>query len=136
MTDFPAPVRTPVNEPFWAGVDAGELRLQHCPDCGLVNFPPRVRCPDCFAEMTWEPASGEGTVYTFGVVHRPNQPAAFAERLPIVLAVVELAEGPRLVSNVLADPDDVRIGADVQVVFEEIVEGVTLPLFELVEFVE
>lgn len=130
---FPAPVRTPVNEPFWAGVDAGELRLQHCPDCGLVNFPPRSRCPDCFAELEWRAASGEGTVYSFGVVHRPNQPAAFEHRLPIVLAVVELAEGPRLVSNVLADPDDVAVGADVRVVFEAVATDVVLPLFELVD---
>ncbi|MFB6169498.1 MAG: Zn-ribbon domain-containing OB-fold protein [Haloferacaceae archaeon] len=114
-------------------VDAGELRLQHCHDCGLVNFPPRVRCPDCFAEMTWAPASGEGTVYSVGVVHRPNQPAAFEERLPVVLAVVELAEGPRLVSNVLADPDEVRVGAAVRVVFETVAAETVLPLFELVD---
>ena len=133
MSAFPAPRRTPVNEPFWNGVDAGELRLQHCPDCGLVNFPPRVRCPDCFAEMDWRPASGEGTVYSFGVVHRPNQPAVFEARLPLVLAVVELAEGPRLVSNVRADPDEVAVGDPVRVRFEEVTAGVVLPLFDPVE---
>jgi uncharacterized OB-fold protein len=133
VTAFPAPVRTPVNEPFWDGVERGELRLQHCPDCGLVNFPPRVRCPDCFAELDWRAASGEGTVYSFGVVRRPNRPDVFAERLPVVLAVVELAEGPRLVSNVRCEPDEVAVDDDVSAVFVDVAEGVTLPLFDPVE---
>lgn len=133
MTTFPAPRRTSINEPFWAGVKAGELRIQRCPDCGLANFPPRIRCPDCFVEMAWEAASGEGTVYSFGVVHRPNQPAVFEDRLPLVLAVVELAEGPRLVSNVRADPAEVAVGDLVRVCFEAVAEDVVLPLFDPAE---
>jgi uncharacterized OB-fold protein len=131
---FPAPVRTPVNEPFWAGVDAGELRLQHCPDCGHVGFPPRVRCPDCFADLEWRPASGAGTVYSVGVVHRPNQPAVFGDRVPIALVVVELAEGPRVVSNVVGTPADaVDVGTPVCVTFERVADDVVLPLFTIDE---
>lgn len=131
---FPAPVRTPVNEPFWAGVEAGELRLQHCPECGYVGFPPRIRCPDCFADLTWRAASGTGSVYSVGAVHRPNQPAVFGDRTPFTLVVVTLTEGPRLVSNVVdAAPGAVGVGAPVQVTFEEVSDDVVLPLFGLAE---
>jgi uncharacterized OB-fold protein len=74
--------------------------------------------------------SGDGTVYTYTVVRHPTH-FAFADKVPYVLAIVELAEGPRLVTALVgAAPEEVRVGQPVRVVFREVADGVTLPYFE------
>lgn len=131
---YPMPVDKAFNERFWSGVADHKLLLQECRDCGHRPYPPRSQCPVCFGDLDWFEAEGTGTVYSFGVVHRPNQPAVFADQTPILIAIIELAEGPRMVSNIIGcDPDEVAIGDEVTVVFEEVDEGVVLPKFELVD---
>ena len=80
----------------------GVLRLQRCPACGSVPEFPRIACPRCFGELEWVDFSGRGTVYSFGVVRRPHH-ERFQPELPIVLAIVDLEEGGRLISNVVGD---------------------------------
>ena len=124
----PRPVVDRDNEGFWAGVSAGELRFQRCDDCGTARFPWLPGCNACgSAQWSAEVASGAGTVYSSVVVHHPL-PAAF-ER-PYAVALVELAEGVRMVSNVIdVEPAQVRIGLPVQLAFERCDEELTLPLF-------
>jgi uncharacterized OB-fold protein len=81
------------------------------------------------SEAIWERASGRGTVYTFTVTHQ-NQAPGFRDELPYVFAIVELAEGVRIVTNVVGcPPDAVRIGMPVEVVFEDVTPEITLPKF-------
>lgn len=133
-TPYPGPVEQVFDEQFWEGVRNHELLLQECRDCGHRPYPPRSKCPACFGDLDWFEATGHGTVYSFGIVHRPNQPAVFAEHTPILIAIIELEEGPRLVSNIVGcDPAEVAIGDRVAVVFEDVDDDVTLPKFELVD---
>ena len=134
--DRPArPVPTPdaVTAPFWEGCLRGELRVQACGACGARWLPASVVCPRCWSDaIAWIRAAGSGTVVTFAVYHRAYH-EAFRPLLPYVVAVVELAEGPRLVSNIVGvPPDRVRIGLPVRVEFEPI-EGTALPVFRPVD---
>lgn len=127
----PLPEVTPESARYWDAASEGTLLLGRCPDCGLVFHYPRARCPDCFAETAWTEASGEGTVYTYSVAERmEGWPAA---DLPLVVAYVELAEGPRVMTNLVGcDPDAVAVGASVTVEFVPTErEGVAVPVFRL-----
>lgn len=115
---------------FWEGCRMRCLTLPRCTSCGEVIFYPRSVCPECGSEqLEWVELSGKGTVYTFSVVYRP--PSKFFEgRTPYVIALVELDEGPRLMSNIVeVNPESVRIGMRVECVFKEVDEKITLPLF-------
>ncbi|MFC1431118.1 OB-fold domain-containing protein [Streptacidiphilus sp. N1-3] len=126
----PRPVVNRDNEGFWDGVAAGELRFQRCAACGTPRFPWLPGCNVCgSAEWAAEAASGAGTVYSHVVVHHPL-PAAFRADGPYAVALVELAEGVRIVSNVIGlPPDEVRIGLPVRLSFERCDDELTLPLF-------
>ena len=115
---------------FWEALARHELYLQRCRDCGTIRFPPRAVCPKDLSDNTeWLRASGRGTVYTFTVTHQ-NHSVGFREELPYVLAVVELAEGPRLMTNIVGcAPDAVRIGMPVVVEYEDATPELTLPKF-------
>jgi uncharacterized OB-fold protein len=115
---------------FWEACEQGELYVQECGDCGLLRHYPRALCPECFSrEVRWRKCSGKGTIYTFTVVHQ-NQAPAFRDKVPYVLAYVELEEGVRLLTNIVGcDPEDVEIGMAVEVQFEEIGDGFALPMF-------
>ncbi len=115
---------------YWEGLVRHELWFQRCRDCGTSRFPPRAVCPACLSSATeWVRASGRGTVYSFTVTYQ-NQAPGFRESLPYVLAVVELAEGPRLMTNVVGcAPDAVRVGMPVVVEYEDVTEEVTLATF-------
>lgn len=129
-SEYPLPDVDQINEPYWEAASEGRLALQACSECEDVVFPPRTRCPICFGELDWENTDGVGIVYTYGIVHRPNMPAVFEDQVPFVLAVVELEEGGRIVSNLVdCDPSEVEVGMEVSVVFDD-VGGVTLPKFE------
>lgn len=105
--------------------------MQECRSCRQVWHPPLYLCPHCHsADLGWRQASGEGTVYTYTVVRHPTH-FAFADKIPYVLAIVELAEGPRLVTAVTGvPPGEVRVGQPVRAVFREVADGVSLPYFE------
>jgi uncharacterized OB-fold protein len=136
MSDALRPLPLPDDDtrPFWEGCRRHELRMQRCADCGALRFTPRPLCPRCRSgDCEWVPVSGRGTVASRVVVHPPVLPA-FADRVPYVVVLVELAEDPtlRLVGNVLdAAPDEVEIGHPVEVAFEELTDEITLPQWRL-----
>ncbi|MGZ4103746.1 MAG: Zn-ribbon domain-containing OB-fold protein [Actinomycetota bacterium] len=107
-------------KPYWDAAAEGKLLIKHCDDCGRDFFYPRNHCPRCWStDTSWKEASGEGTVYTFTIV-RQNDLPPFKERVPYVVAVVELAEGVRMTTNVEGcPPEDVRCDLPVRVSFRE-----------------
>ena len=115
---------------WWEALARHELYFQRCRDCGTKRLYARAVCTSCMSSATgWVRASGRGRVYTFTVTHQ-NQAPGFREELPYVLALVELDEGPRLMTNVVGcAPDAVRIGMAVEVVFDDVTPEVTLPKF-------
>jgi len=127
----PLPVPTPETRPFWEAARRHELQIQACRACGTYLFFPRALCPRCFAaDLEWRRVSGRGTLHTFTIVERGQR--GFPLATPYVLAVVELAEGPRMMTNLVGiepDPATVRIGMPVEVVFDDVTPEVTLPRF-------
>ena len=123
MTARPLPDPSPLTQPFWAAAKDRELRIQRCHACGTHLFYPRHLCTTCgSADLQWRPVSGRGTVFTFTVARRPTHPG-LADRVPYVIAVVELEEGPKLTTNLIGiDPDYVEIGLPVEATFEDVDE--------------
>lgn len=111
---------TPLTAPYWAALRAGRLDFQRCRACGNAWLPPREECPRCLAAgWAWETASGRGRVISWVVYHLPPN-EAFAPRVPYNVAVVELDEGPRLITNLLdSDGRQPRIEAPVELRVEE-----------------
>jgi len=132
----PAPTITVETKPFWDGTLEGKLMLPRCTACQHVIWYPRTFCPECGSlEVSWIQASGRGTVYSFTVNRRANENVAYrnADRteLVYVLAYVELAEGPRVLTNIVdCDPETVRVGMPVSVVFHDTGQGSALPRFK------
>ena len=126
----PIPVPTPETQPFWDGCARGELLLQRCERCGSVWHPPSPLCPSCLStDHAWSGASGRGTVYTYSVVHHAFRPV-WEPLVPYVVAIIELAEGPRMVSNLIdIAPEQVRIGMDVEVTFQTVSQSISMPFF-------
>lgn len=122
------PARGRDNAFFWEGADAGELRIQRCASCGLLRHPPAPMCHRCHSlEWDWAVSSGRGTVHSFVVYHRPAIPPFEA---PYVVALVELEEGTRLVSNIRGiDPADVKIDMPVECHFDQVQDDLVLPIF-------
>lgn len=119
-------------EPFWAAARDGVLAAPWCPACEAPVLYPRDFCPRCQATgLEYRPLSGRGTVYSFGIEHR----AVWGCELepPFVVALVELEEGGRLVTNVVDDPARVEVGAPVEVVFQPVDDGRMVPRFRLAE---
>ncbi|MBI11247.1 MAG: hypothetical protein CMM55_17165 [Rhodospirillaceae bacterium] len=120
-------------ETYWAAARDHRFVIQHCKSCGKHQFYPRGVCSHCLSsDLEWHEASGKGTVYSFSVNHRAPHPG-FADEIPFVLAIVELEEGPRMMTNIVeCNPDSVKIGMAVEVTFEDVTEEVTLPKFKVV----
>ncbi|WP_043673849.1 Zn-ribbon domain-containing OB-fold protein [Streptomyces xylophagus] len=106
--------------PYWEAAAQGRLLLRRCADCGRSHHYPREFCPHCWSEaVTWENASGHATLYTWSVVHRNDLPP-FGQRVPYVAAVVDLAEGPRMMTEVVeSEPAALRAGMPVEVAFRD-----------------
>jgi len=128
----PIPFPDDVTEGFWASIRAHELSIQQCADCSRFNHAPSLTCPACGSEnLGYEPVSGRGTVHSYTVLEDPPGPG-FAPLVPLVVVIVELSEqsGLLMVANLLGtDPTEVRIGAEVEVTFEDIGEDCVLPQF-------
>jgi uncharacterized protein len=126
----PAPERTPETGAFWDATAAGRLLLACCDACATVIWYPKTLCPHCGGlAVSWSPAAGTGTIYSFSVVRRAA--GSFRAAVPFVVAYVELDEGPRVLTNIVGcDPDDVSIGQAVQVVFVDTGERSALYRFE------
>ncbi|WP_101675296.1 Zn-ribbon domain-containing OB-fold protein [Alloalcanivorax mobilis] len=125
----PGPQASPLSQPFWEGCRERRLLIQYCPDSEKWVFYPRALDPHSWStNLQWREASGRGTVASFIVVHKPGHPA-FVEDSPYVVALIDLQEGPRMLSNVVeCAPDAVRIGMPVQVHWVE-QGGEVLPKF-------
>jgi uncharacterized OB-fold protein len=128
--EHPHPAPDEDTAPFWDGCRSHQLMLQRCAGCDSWRFPPRPRCPSCLSSaFTWEAASGDGVIASYTICHPPVLPA-FADRVPYDVIVVELAEGPFLVSNLVEGSPSV--GAPVTVTFIDIDAELSLPQFRLV----
>ena len=127
----PRPAITQDNAFWFEGAKQRQLLIQHCVTCGRLRHPPSAMCPQCHS-FEWDTveASGRGTVYSFVVNHYPQVPAF---DYPLVVALIELEEGTRLVSDLVGvDPADVQVGLPVQVEFVEFDPELTLPQFRVV----
>lgn len=119
MSGGPIPEVTPVNRQFWDGTAIGELRIRSCKACGTRFRFVTEWCPSCWStDLDWQAASGRGKVASMTVVHMAPYESV-AARVPYVLALIELDEGPVMMSNVVdCDPEEVKVGMPVQVTFE------------------
>lgn len=132
MSDYakPVPVPSPETAPFWEAAREHRLTLPKCEECGKVRFPPSGHCPACGgAAHEWVALSGRGRVFSFVTYHRLYHKGWEGE-LPYVVAVIELEEGPRLLSTLTGiKPEDVKCDMPVEVVFDDITDDATLPKF-------
>ena len=130
----PAPEADPITRPFWEAAERGELVVQRCSSCDRWIHYPRVVCPGCSGStLTFEPVSGDGTLYSWSWAHRPAG-RAFAERAPHLVAMVELEQGVRMMTTLDdVDPEHLTVGAPVRLSrFEKTAEdGPPVPIFRL-----
>jgi uncharacterized OB-fold protein len=126
----PLPKVTPESERYWKAASNERLLLSKCSDCELVIHYPRARCPDCFTETEWTEASGDGTVYSYSVAERMDGWPEVG--LPLIIAYVELNEGPRMITTIIdRDPDDIFVDDSVSVVFIKTKdENIGIPVFK------
>ena len=128
-----------ITRPFWEACARRELRLQRCAACGRFRNPPLPGCPRCGAAASeWPLLSGRGRVFSFTIVHHPAIPTLGAD-VPYNVVVVELegAPGARLISNLLdVSPSDVRIGLEVEIVWDEVRPDLVLPRFRPIPPIE
>ena len=124
----PLPLPDPDTDPFWAATRERRLTYQRCGRCDRVVFYPRRHCSHCGStDLRWHTSAGRGVIYTFTVIRRQDHPF-FRSRLPYVLAYVDLDEGFRILAEVVADPESVRIGQPVTVEWEDH-EQLRIPIF-------
>ena len=128
--DFPLPEPTPLSQPYWDALTAGRLTFQRCRNCDHAWLPPRAECPECLAaEWNWVQASGKGRVISWVIYHHAYH-QAFKERLPYNVALVELDEGPRLITNIVNPEAGMKAERAVKVKIEN-EHGVALARFAL-----
>ncbi len=128
----PAPNVLPEVKPFWDATARGELVLPRCLECRTLIWYPKPFCPSCAStRVEWVPASGRGTVYSYTVNRRGVADlAAYRDAGVYILAYVELEEGPRIMTNIVdCDPESVRIGQKVELVFHDTGAGNALARF-------
>ncbi len=128
----PLPIPDPVTRPFWDSLKAHAIQLQRCAACQRFVYYPRPLCPGCMSdELAWTPVSGRGVVHAFTIPHRhPNK--AFGSEAPYVVALVELEEGVRMMTNLVEvepTPEAVQVGMTVEIVYEDVTEEITLAKF-------
>ena len=130
----PLPEIQPWSRAFWEGTRKHKLLVQECNDCGVKIFYPRKNCPECWSSnLGWCEASGKGHVFSHTTTMTGVEDK-FADDLPYVLAIVDLEEGVRMMTNIVdCDPEEVSIGMEVEVVFDEVTPEITLPKWKLVK---
>ena len=131
MTDsmsIPLPTPTAVSRPFWEACAAHNLTVQKCNECGVMVFIPQAFCRQCLSEdLTWQDATGRGHVYSYTVVWRPQTPAF---DVPYVVAIIDMEDDYHMLSNITdCEPDEVSIGMPVEVWFDDMAPGISLPKF-------
>ena len=120
---IPSPQPNPETEAFWAAAGEGRLMIGTCTSCGKAHWYPRSICPHCFSDQTeLKEAAGTGEIYTISVMKR--------SKIPYAIAYVTLAEGPKMMTNLVdTDLDAIEIGQKVKVVFKETEDGPPVPMF-------
>ena len=130
MADKHVPQPTPNTQPYFDYAARGELRIQRCEDCGHCFFYPRTACPMCSSErLEWMLCSGRATLHTYLINNRPA--VGFEEETPYAIAVVQLEEGPRMMTNVVGvpqTPEHLVLDMELEVVFDKHGD-VTVPKF-------
>jgi uncharacterized OB-fold protein len=127
---FDLPTVEAETKPYWDAAKDGKLLIRRCSDCGTPHSYPRPFCPRCWSEnVPWEEASGRATLYTFSTVFMNDLPP-FNQRLPYVAAVVDLDEGPRMMTEIVdADAADLMLGMALEVTFRPLDDDLTAPYF-------
>ena len=127
---LPRPGNPALTKPFWDAAKKNQLVLQRCNTCSNLFFYPREACPRCLsAELEWVPVSGRGRVYSYPIVHQPQHPA-FEQDSPYIFAMIQLEEGPRMMSNIVGienTPENLILDMPLRVVFEDIPPAITIP---------
>jgi uncharacterized protein len=125
------PAITEINRGFWEGCVQGKLLIQRCARCQYLRYPPSMVCPRCLAtQYSWYQVSGRGTVFSFVIFHRSYHPD-WESRIPYNVCLIELEEGPMMLSNVLGvDNSALAVGMAVTVAFQRIADDLTIPVFE------
>jgi uncharacterized OB-fold protein len=116
-----SPVRNPETERFWDAAREGKLLLKKCNSCAEVFHYPRSLCPFCFSESSWIESAGLGVIYSYTAVNLRAD--------PYVLAMVTLAEGPTIMTNIIGDAAGLKVGQPVRVQFVETTGEERLPFF-------
>lgn len=126
------PPMSPAAEPFWEATRTCHLVIQRCADCERAIHFPREACPTCLGtDLEFRPAAGTGVIYALSEMPVPGN-AGMAGRAPYLVALVDLPEGVRLLTNVLGpNASDAVVGAEVQVAWEPLADGRHLPVFVL-----
>ncbi len=126
----PIPMPDADSENLWKGLKDGILLLQHCEDCGHIQYYHQAICRECLGEnLVEKQASGRGSVYSYSVVYRAPGPA-FKSETPYAVVLIELEEGPRMISSMVdVDPELVDFDMKVEMVVEPINEEINLPRF-------
>lgn len=126
----PLPFVTDESRPFWDGCREGKLLLQYCDACQRHQFYPRLYCMHCGSrEVRWVEASGRGVIYSYTVI-RQNRSPDFVSDVPYNVAIIQLEEGPRMMSNIIdIDPADLRVDLPVRAVFDPVSDTISLPRF-------
>jgi len=132
MSDYtkPLPIPSPESKPFWQAARDHRLSLPKCSNCSQIRFPPSDHCSACGdATHEWVDLSGVGRVFSF-VTYRRLYNKGWEGELPYIVAVVELAEGPRILSTLVGiEPEEVLCDMEVKVVFDDVTDNVSLPKF-------
>ena len=125
----PIPMPIPETRFFWEKARQHELWIQRCPVCNHVFFYPRFHCPQCLSDkVEWFKASGKGTLYSYMINHRP--PPGFQDEAPYAIAIVQLDEGPRMMTNIVGienTPQNLVLDMPLEVTFEDVTEDTTIP---------
>jgi uncharacterized OB-fold protein len=117
-------------QPFWDATKSHKLVLPRCNACSHLFFYPRERCPNCLSgDLSWVESEGKGRVYSFTIIQQPVD-KAFLEDIPYIYAIIQLDEGPRMISNVIdCAIEDVCVDMAVTVAFDDVTSDVTLVKF-------
>lgn len=123
----PLPTPTKISAPFWDSCRRHAIEMQRCEACGVLAYYPTYICPECGSDrLAWTALSGAGNIYSFTVATR----AGFETDGPLVVALIELAEGPVMMSNIVTDaPERLGIGDPVSIAYLDVTDEISLPVF-------
>ena len=129
--DKPLPIVTDLDRPHWEAAKRHELLVQHCKACGHLSFPPMTNCSQCLSrDLDWQAVKGTGKVHSFIVYHQGWLPG-YLKSTPYNVAIVQLDEGPRFISNIVGiDNDDIEVDMPIEVTYEEVAPDVIIPRFK------